>query len=88
MSTKSSVKARSRTSERPGFHLYDDVLDSLDARDGAPEPPVYLRLDGIAAQLETLNSGGATVTVALPREMARELGLLTLEDGRRLTRDI
>jgi hypothetical protein len=88
MSTMSTIKARSRTSERPGFHLFDDVLDSLDEGDGAPEPPVYLRLDGIAAQLETLNSGAATVTVALPREMARELGLLPLEDERRLTRNI
>jgi hypothetical protein len=81
MSTKSSIKARHSTSEQPGFHLYTDVLDSLDVRDGAPEPPVYLRLDGVAAQLETLNSGGATVTVVLPRGMARELGLLPLEDG-------
>ncbi len=79
MSTSSSIKARHRTCERPGFHLYDDVLDCLDAREGAPEPPVYLRLDGVAAQLETLNSGGAIVTVALPREMARELGLLPLK---------
>lgn len=88
MSTKSSIKARHGTSERPGFHLYEDVLDSLDVGDGAPEPPVYLRLDGIAARLETLSSGGATVTVALPRGRARELGLLPMEDGRRLTRDI
>jgi hypothetical protein len=85
MSTKSSIKARQSTSERPGFHLYEDVLDSLDKGDGA-EPPVYLRLDGIAARLETLSSGGATV--ALPRGTARELGLLPMEDGRRLTRDI
>lgn len=88
MSTKSIIKARHSTSERPGFHLYDDVLDSLDGRDGAPEPPVYLRLDGIAVRLETLSSGGATGTVALQREMARQLGLLALEDGRRQTRDI
>ena len=88
MSTKSSIKARDRTSERPGFHLYNDVFDSLDARDRAREPHVYLLLDGIAAQLQTLNAGGAMVTVALPREMARELGLVPMEDGRRLTRDI
>jgi len=87
MSIKSSIKARHSTSERPGFHLYEDVLDSLDKGDGA-EPPVYLRLDGIAARLETLSSGGATVTVPLPRGTARELGLLPMEDGRRSTRDI
>lgn len=88
MSTKNSIKARHRTSERPGFHLYDDVLDSLGARDGAPKPPVYLCLDGVPVQLETLNGAGASVTVAIPRALARELGLLLLEDGRRLTRDI
>jgi hypothetical protein len=88
MSTKASIKSCVRTDQQPGFHLYDDVLDDFGARDGAPEPPVYLRLDGVSVQLETLNSGGASVTVAIPREMARELGLLPLEDGRRLTRDI
>ena len=76
MSTKSSLRSRSRTKERPGFHLYDDVLDELAAIDGDPETPVYLRLDGVSVQLETLSSGGASVTVALPRELARELGLL------------
>jgi len=81
MSTKSSIKARSHTKDRPGFHLYDDVLDELAAIDGDPETPVYLRLDGVSVRLETLSSGGASVTVALPREMARELGLLPPMNG-------
>lgn len=79
MSTKASINSRIRTREQPGFNLYDDVLDDLGAKDGAPEPPVYLRLDGVATRLETLDSGGATVTVTVPREMARELGRLPLE---------
>ena len=76
MSTKSSIKWRHRANERPGFHLYDDVLDAFGAEEGAPEPPVYLRLDGVQVQLETLGEHGASVTVTLPRELARELGLL------------
>ena len=75
MSIKATIKSRGRTAERPGFHLYHDVLDSFGSEDEA-ESPVYLRLDGVAATVQTLDSGGATVTVVLPRELARELGLL------------
>lgn len=81
MSTKGSIKARSRTADLPGFHLYDDVLDDLGARDDDLEPPVYLRLDGVAVRLETLTAEGATVTVTVPRETARELGLLPVQAG-------
>lgn len=76
MSTKVTIKSRAQTDTRPGFHLYDDVLDSFGAKAGELEPPVYLRLNGVTVQLETLAAGGATLTVALPRELARELGLL------------
>lgn len=76
MSTKATIKWRDQTDTRPGFHLYDDVLDSFGARAGELEPPIYLRLDGVHVQLETLAAGGATLTVALPRELARELGLV------------
>ena len=69
MSTKSSIKWREQSGSTPGFHLYDDVLDYQD------DAPVYLRLDGVHAEMQT-QAGGATVTVILPREMARELGLL------------
>ena len=72
MSTKSSIKWRDQTNGAPGFHLYDDVLDSI----GNDDPPVYLRLDGVHANLETQPGGGVTVTVVMPREMARVLGLV------------
>jgi len=72
MSTKTSIKWRKQTDAAPGFHLYEDCLDVAD--DGQ-ETPVYLRLDGVPAELETQRDG-ATVTVAIPREMARALGLL------------
>lgn len=75
MSTKSSIKWRDQSEGRPGFHLYDDATDSL-SKDEGTEPLVYLSLEGVAVQLETLADGGATVTVAIPRELARELGLL------------
>jgi len=76
MSTKSSIKWRDHTAAQPGFHLYEDVMDSFGAQECDPEPPVYLCLEGLQVQLETNLEGGATVTVAIPREMARELGLL------------
>lgn len=76
MSTKSSLKCRDHTAAQPGFHLYDDVMDSFGAQQGDPEPPVFLRLDGLQVQLETNQESGATVTLAIPREMARVLGLL------------
>lgn len=78
MSTKASIKWRHQAAGLPGFHLYDDVLDSFGSETNG-EPPVYLRLDGVAAQMETLPTGGAAVTVVLPREAARELGLLPTE---------
>lgn len=77
MSTKVSIKWRTASSTQPGFHLYDDCLDGLGVDDGDSEQRVvYLRLDGVAVQLETLPEGGASVTVTLPRRLARELGLL------------
>ena len=76
MSTKVSIKWRDHTDARPGFHLYEDALDYFVDETGEVEPPVYLRLDGVGVQLETLAAGGATLTVALPRELAQELGLL------------
>ncbi len=72
MSTKSSIKWKTMTDESPGYHLYDDVMDQY-STDG--EPPVYLRLDGIPVELCTLASG-ASVTLTIPRVIARELGLL------------
>lgn len=76
MSTKSSIKCRDHTAAQPGFHLYEDVMDVFGAQESDTEPPVYLCLDGLQVQLETHQEGGATVTVAISREMARVLGLL------------
>lgn len=74
MSTRSSIKWREQTDHAPGFHLYEDCMETL--TDGE-DAPVYLRLDGVAVvDLSTLTCGGATVEVCLPRELARSLGLL------------
>lgn len=72
MSTKSSIKWKDHTEDGPGYHLYDDCLDDFD---GSQEPPVYLRPDGMPVELATCD-GGASVTVTIPRAVARELGLL------------
>lgn len=79
MSTKSPIKGRQRTAVQPGFELYGDCIEEMFLDAGDPEPPVYLCLDGLPTELETLPSGGARVTVTIPREMAREMGLLPAE---------
>ncbi len=89
MSTKVSMRWRERTAELPGYHLYADVLDDFTS-DGVVEPPVYLRLDGVDVELHTLPGGGASVKLTLPRELARELGLLAfmqVPDGAAETRE-
>jgi hypothetical protein len=73
MSTKSTIKYREATDDAPGFHLYDDVIY------GADRGEVYLEISGIHAEMSTLSEGGVTVTLALPRDLARELGLLPKE---------
>lgn len=81
MSTKRSIKWKDHTDAGPGFHLYDDLLDDL--RDAANEPPVYLQLDGVHVKLMTFcDVAGASMTVTIPRAVARELGLLTMSDKR------
>ncbi|MGC3962665.1 MAG: hypothetical protein QM803_04880 [Rhodocyclaceae bacterium] len=84
MSSKTSIKWRDRALDQPGFDLYEDVLDGLIVKDGviseddSREPPVYLRLEGVQVQLETLDGPGVSLTVKMPRETARALGLLPL----------
>jgi len=75
MSTKVTIRHSRRSDACPGFYLYHDVLDGLGIADD-PQTDVYLRLDGVAVALETLSEGGALVTITLPRETARMLGLL------------
>jgi hypothetical protein len=38
--------------------------------------PVYLRLEGVQVHLETLAREGAVVTIEIPEETAKELGLI------------
>lgn len=77
MDTKVTLKWRPRTACRPGFHLYDDLLDSLWAAQTRTEPPVHLRLQGVAVELQSITSAdGADLTVTLPSELARQLGLI------------
>ena len=81
MSTKVTLKSRLRVDGQPGFHLYDDVLTEMAselAEEGGstPAPPVYLTLEGVEVELQTLPSGGAAVTLTIPRNIARELGLV------------
>ncbi|MDC8773342.1 hypothetical protein PRZ03_17300 [Paucibacter sp. hw8] len=80
MSAKETIKYRHQSAGQPGFHLYNDLLDGF-CSDDKCESPVYLCLDGVAATLQTMDSGGASVAVVLPRGVARELGLLPTETG-------
>jgi len=82
MSTKVTIKARQPSAGEPGFYLYDDVLDEF-RLDEADEAPVYLTLEGVAVQMTTLAQGGASVTIELPRELARVLGLLPAQADQR-----
>ncbi len=75
MSTKQSIKSKEKTESTPGYHLYDDALDDW-CRTDQNEPPVYLKLDGVQVELETLANGGASITIKLPRKTARSLGLI------------
>lgn len=75
MSTKVTIRHSHRSDEYPGLHLYHDILDDLGVADD-DQSDVYLRLEGVAVALETLIDGGALVTITLPRETARMLGLL------------
>jgi hypothetical protein len=64
MSTRQTVKY-----QEGDFHLYTDCLDDDDG-------PVYLELTGVEFSAETLGNGTAQVTVTIPFEWARKLGLL------------
>ena len=81
MSTKVTMKWRAQTVSQPGFQLYEDVMDSFGDDADRQNAPVYLRLEGVALDLHTLEGGGACVTVVLSRELARELGLLQIPSG-------
>jgi len=69
VSTRSSIKYE-MADDGTGFHLYDDWLDGAISA----EPPVYLELSGVA--FESSSDCGGSVTVAIPREWAKKLGLV------------
>ena len=73
MSTRNSIKWREQTDGRPGFHLFDDCIDVMTS--GA-DAPVYLRLMGVQVHELATGATGASVTVEIPRDMARAMGLL------------
>lgn len=79
MSTKTTLLAGDRSDTEPGFHLYEDGLDQMfsDLVDAPEEEaPVYLALEGVDVAQLTMSGGQAHLTVKLPRETARKLGLL------------
>lgn len=75
MSTKNPIKWKEAQGDLPGFQVYTDVTEEWGLQKGQ-EAPVYLQLEGVAVQLETLAGGGATVSIRLPAQTARELGLI------------
>lgn len=77
MSSKETIKFRDRTANQPGFHVYVDLLDG-DFADlvEADELPVYVQFDGVSINLQVTQPQSASVTVVLPRETARALGLV------------
>lgn len=77
MSTRVPFAQRPREAGKAGFCLYEDVLDEMAAENGGPEAPVYMKLEGVRVLVETtMDACGATLTMTLPRELARELGLV------------
>jgi hypothetical protein len=76
MSTKVTISWRETTPTKPGFHLYWDSSDSDGLAASTGQAPVYLHIEGVGIDLQALARDGASVTIALPQELARELGLL------------
>lgn len=73
MSSKVALSWQERTENTPGFHVYEDVLDTFGDEDAIA--PVYLTLDGVELEMFTSN-GKACVTITLPRDTAIKLGLV------------
>jgi len=72
MSSNVTIRQRAQDATTPGFRLYRVVL----AGERPDSAPIYLRLIGVQARLETMVIGGADVLLTLPHELAEELGLV------------
>lgn len=72
MSTRNSIKWREQTGDEPGFHLFEDC----DVMASGADAPVYLSLMGVLLLELAPDAIGASVTVEIPRDMARAMGLL------------
>ncbi|MGF6965753.1 hypothetical protein OKW43_002781 [Paraburkholderia sp. WC7.3g] len=77
MSTKATLSHHVSTAGEPSWHLYEEVFE---------EGVVYLELRGVNVELSTLEKGGVIVTIRLPTETARQLGLHTQVEAERWTR--
>jgi hypothetical protein len=69
-----STKCSIRYSNDPGqdFHLYEECWDV-----GDETKPVYLEMRGVDVVDLCTHSNGATITLAIPRALAKALGLPT-----------
>jgi hypothetical protein len=76
LSTKVTRSSFARTARLPGFHLYDDTLDYFGDSDLRSDAPIYLKLEGVDVAVETLATGGVSVTLKVPRDTAVDLGLI------------
>jgi hypothetical protein len=74
MSTKSTLAYYDASPGQPSWHFYEEVLES---------DVVYLQLEGVVAELSTLEPGGPRVLLRLPLETAKQLGLHRLASRRR-----
>lgn len=61
------------------LHLCHDGLNDFTEAGRSTAAPVYLTLERVDVELRTLPSGGATVTLSIPRDVARELGMVPSE---------
>lgn len=66
MSTKSSLAHHDSENGQPSWHLYEEVFEA---------GVVYLELRGVSVELSVREQGSADVSLRLPIETARQLGL-------------
>lgn len=69
MGTHITLAANDGTDSEPSWRLYDEVFEA---------GVVYLELRGVSVELQTLETGGASVVLRLPVATAEQLGLHTV----------